>query len=77
MATDPDRQRHGVGASVIDAARGVVAERGGVLLWCHARASAERFYLNTGWHSHGALFTENALPHRCMWTAVGKDPAEV
>jgi ribosomal protein S18 acetylase RimI-like enzyme len=69
MATRPDRQRQGIGALVVAAAAGQVADRGGRLLWCDARASAVDFYRRHGFTVEGAQFphAETGIPHYRMW----------
>ncbi|MBA3369604.1 MAG: GNAT family N-acetyltransferase [Geodermatophilaceae bacterium] len=48
MATDPGVRGTGLGRLLVEAAVEYVARRGGDLIWCNARLSAERFYLRLG-----------------------------
>ncbi|WNV76423.1 GNAT family N-acetyltransferase [Geodermatophilus sp. DSM 44513] len=48
MATDPAARGTGVGRLLLDACLAAVAERGGDLLWCHARTTAAGFYERFG-----------------------------
>ncbi len=48
MATDPVVRGKGLGRLLVEAAVQYVAERGGDLIWCNARLSAEQFYLRLG-----------------------------
>jgi predicted GNAT family N-acyltransferase len=48
-----------------------VAERGGGLVWCHARTPARRFYERAGFTAVGAEWVEPPIgPHITMWRAV-------
>jgi predicted GNAT family N-acyltransferase len=48
MATDPAARGTGVGRLLLDASLGLVAARGGDLVWCDARTTAAGFYERTG-----------------------------
>ncbi|MBA3411446.1 MAG: GNAT family N-acetyltransferase [Geodermatophilaceae bacterium] len=48
MATDPSVRGRGLGRLLVTAAVDHVARRGGDLIWCNARVSAEQFYLRLG-----------------------------
>lgn len=70
MATEPARQRTGVGSAVLTGAVEYVAERGGGILWLHARDAAVPFYARHGLVQHGEPYVENGLPHRSMWRRI-------
>lgn len=66
MAVDPDRQRSGVGAAVLQAAA-QVAREAGQSLWCEARAHAVGFYERNGWAVESELFDVPTIgPHYRM-----------
>lgn len=72
MATAPERQRHGVGSSVLAAAVTYLERRDVPLLWCHARESAVPFYARHGFAGYGEVFVEypapgTPVPHLRMW----------
>jgi GNAT superfamily N-acetyltransferase len=48
MAVDEGHRGRGVGTALFGAVERRVAERGGGVLWCAARLSAEEFYLRQG-----------------------------
>ena len=70
MASEPTLRSRGIGRMLVSGSTDYVASQGGVLLWCHARVSAEPFYLRTGWQPYGDTFLEHNLPHRNMWLAI-------
>lgn len=71
MATDEDRRRSGVGQRVLAAAVAHVGDRGGGVLWCHARLGAVPFYEHCGFVVHGEPFEEPDIgPHVAMWRLV-------
>lgn len=51
MATDPSARGTGLGRRLVEAAVTYVAERGGDLIWCNARNSAEGFYARLGFRT--------------------------
>ncbi len=67
MATAPARQGTGVGSAVLAGVVDYIAERGGGVLWLHAREVAVPFYVRHGLVLHGEPFVENDIPHREMW----------
>ncbi|MGH8859821.1 MAG: GNAT family N-acetyltransferase [Jatrophihabitantaceae bacterium] len=69
MATDPGRRGEGIGAAVLGAAVEQVCERGGALIWCHARETAAGFYSAHGFREHGGVFldAEHPIRHLRMW----------
>jgi GNAT superfamily N-acetyltransferase len=77
MATEPARQREGIGSAVLDAAITHVAALGVPLLWCHAREPAIRFYEQHGFVGAGDIYRdpETGLPHLHMARELPGDPA--
>lgn len=71
MATAPSRRSQGIGGRVLSAALGVVADRGGTLIWCGARLPAVAFYERHGFAVEGDEYVqaETGLPHVHMWCA--------
>jgi len=78
MATAPDRRGRGIGAHVLRAALAHVNAVGGDLVWCNARAPAQRFYERAGFRTHGAPWDDPEIgPHIGMWldlVGVGRRP---
>jgi GNAT superfamily N-acetyltransferase len=68
MATAAAVRGTGVGARLVEAAADRVRERGGRLLWCHARVTALRFYERCGFVADSEEFVpaETGIPHRTM-----------
>lgn len=56
MATQPEMQNHGVGGQLLERGIAEVERRKGVLVWCHGRTSAGRFYQDHGFQSVGDTF---------------------
>lgn len=72
MATDERHRGTGVGAAVLGAVVGHVANEGGALIWCNARVPARRFYERAGFVAHGEEWDDPALgPHVAMWRELG------
>jgi GNAT superfamily N-acetyltransferase len=59
----------GIGGRLVQTAAQHVRERGGRLLWCHARVSAQRFYERCGFVVDSDEFVpaETGVPHRTMY----------
>jgi GNAT superfamily N-acetyltransferase len=76
MATAEHARGGGVGARLLDAAASLVADRGGRLLWCHARVPAMRFYERCGFVVDSAEFVpaETGIPHRTMCRELAPPP---
>lgn len=67
MATDDGWRGRGVGRLALDAAIALVADAGGVLLWCNARVVALPFYGRAGFTVDGPAFDiEGIGPHHEM-----------
>jgi len=67
MAVEPGHRGRGVGSALFRAVEGHVAERGGGVLWCAARLSAEEFYLRQGMVRLGEEWDEPFIgPHVAM-----------
>lgn len=72
MATDRSVRGTGVGADVLAACLGAVADRGGAFVWCNARTAAAGFYERLGWSPAGDPFDVPGVgPHVRMGRAVG------
>jgi GNAT superfamily N-acetyltransferase len=71
MATAPELRGQGIGAAVLAAALGHVADAGGTLVWCHARTPAQRFYERAGFAPYGEPWEEPVIgPHIRMARAL-------
>ena len=67
MAVAPDRQGQGLGGRLLEEATARETTRGGRRFWCHARDSAQRFYLAHGFEVIGDGFEiEGIGPHHVM-----------
>lgn len=58
MAVEPALRGRGLGSAVLAAILEHVAERGGDLVWCHARIAARRLYERHGFLAEGELFED-------------------
>jgi GNAT superfamily N-acetyltransferase len=68
MATREDLRNAGIGTAVLNRAVDHVADKGGGLLWCHARVPALNLYRRAGFVVHGDLWEEDDIgPHLVMW----------
>jgi len=64
MATDPPRQRQGVGRALMAGLLDFVARSGGGAIWCNARLHAVGFYELFGFVASGEVFEEPEIgPH--------------
>jgi GNAT superfamily N-acetyltransferase len=82
MASSPGKRRSGLGSAVLEAIFDHLAARGGALLWCTARESAQAFYEHAGFVGAGEPFViEGVGPHLVMWrlveAAAAPDPARL
>ncbi|MEO8889183.1 MAG: GNAT family N-acetyltransferase [Jatrophihabitantaceae bacterium] len=77
MATAPDLRGQGLGGGVVEAAADLARERGGRLLWCHAREPAVAFYRRHGFESFGPVFADGPyrIPHRRISRELSSAPA--
>jgi N-acetylglutamate synthase-like GNAT family acetyltransferase len=67
MAVDPQRQREGIGKTLVAALeRRAFGELGLVELYCHARKDAIAFYQTVGWNCIGDRFQEAGVEHSKM-----------
>jgi len=73
MATEPELQGRGLGALLLHAGCGRVAERGITLVWARARDAALDFYLRHGFAVEGDGFVDEAtaLPHHLVVRHLG------
>lgn len=55
-----------IGSNMMDFCELIALESGYIVLYCHARDSAVRFYKNNNWLSEGAYFDEDGIPHLKM-----------
>jgi ribosomal protein S18 acetylase RimI-like enzyme len=73
MATEPECRSQGIGAAVLAALLDHVADHGGGVVWCSARAPAVDFYRRAGFLTRGEMFEEPFIgPHVHMLRAVNK-----
>ena len=71
MATAPEARGRGVGTLVLGALMAHARERGGGVLWCHARTPAQRFYERAGLVTRGEPWEDPEIgPHVLMWTTL-------
>jgi GNAT superfamily N-acetyltransferase len=67
MALAPEARRKGHGRALLEFCLARVAERGGAVLWCNARSTAEGFYRSLGFDRVGEEFeTPDRIPHFYM-----------
>lgn len=72
MATAPSVRGRGHGYRVLRGAVEAVQAEGGVLIWCHARVSADAFYDRAGLQVDGPEFVVPGRgSHRLRWITVG------
>jgi GNAT superfamily N-acetyltransferase len=76
MATREDLRGTGIGAAVLEACVGHVAERGGGFLWCNARVKARRFYARAGFAEWGDEFENFGVGHIVMWRMVSPEGSQ-
>lgn len=62
MATDPGMRGRGIGRLLVEAAAEHVSLRGGDLIWCNARVSAEGFYARLGFRTVTDPFAVSDVP---------------
>lgn len=75
MATSPAWQGKGIGGRLLESGVLAVAGRGGRLLWCNGRVSAEGFYLRHGFVARGDVFDVAPIgPHYVFTRAVATAP---
>lgn len=67
VAVDADRQREGIGRSLVQYAEIVARENGYVRMELHARDTAIPFYTALGYTCTGEPFTEVGIAHRKMY----------
>ena len=78
MAVDADYQRQGCGAQLIHRCLQSVAEDGGEMLWCNARASAVGFYRRAGFEISGDEFIIPGVgPHFVMLRSAAAQKAAI
>ena len=58
MAVEPASRGRGLGSSVLRALFEHVEQRGGGLVWCHARIAARTLYERHGFVAEGELFED-------------------
>jgi GNAT superfamily N-acetyltransferase len=74
MATDEGRRGTGIGTQVLAAVIDHVRRHGGMLVWCHARVPARRFYERAGFVAVGDEWVEPDIgPHVRMWLELAPD----
>ena len=60
-------RNHKIGSDMMDYCENLVREDGYGLIYCHARNTAVRFYLNNGYQPEGDYFDEDGIPHLKMF----------
>lgn len=76
MASAESVRGTGIGARVIERGAHLVRERGGRLVWCHARVPALRFYQRCGFVVDSDEFVpaETGIPHRMLYLELNGAP---
>ena len=75
MATDPSVRGQGAGRALVVAGLRCVADRGGRLVWCHARAEASGFYRRMGFGVVTGPYEISPIgPHLGMVRTLAPDP---
>lgn len=68
MAVDPDYQRRGIGAALVDACLEYIVARGGDEVWCQGRTQVIDFYEALGFRPEGPEWVdEHTGPHYLLW----------
>ena len=73
MAVAPDRQREGVGATLIRSVEKSLADRGYEVIEMNAREVVMGFYQSLGYTSVGERFVEVGIPHFKMSKQIGNE----
>ena len=73
MAVAPDRQREGVGATLIWSVEKSLADRGYEVIEMNAREVVMGFYQSLGYTSVGERFVEVGIPHFKMSKQIGHE----
>lgn len=68
MATEPGRRGEGLGAAVLDAVLGHLADSGGGVLWCNARVAARSLYARGGLVPRGEPWVDPAIGRHVVMT---------
>ncbi|RIV20022.1 GNAT family N-acetyltransferase [Fibrisoma montanum] len=66
FATNPSRQRQGIGTQLLHHVIAEARRLGATTLWCDARLDAADFYRRFGMHTDGALFYKGTIPYNRM-----------
>ena len=66
VAVEPDRQRQGIGRTLMEKAVALAREEGIRELVLHSREAVCEFYQKLGFVSEGEAFSEVGIPHRRM-----------
>ena len=70
VAVDTAYQSQGLGKELVAYAEQYARSQGYVLMHCHARDTARKFYLQGGYHIVGEPFTEVGIEHSYMQKAL-------
>ena len=70
VATEPARQRTGLGQVLMSRVADYVAGQGGGVLWCNARTPAVPFYERLGMVTYGDEHISHGLAHFYMWRVI-------
>lgn len=66
VCVDPTFQGKGIGKLLLDFAKTYALEKGYSSIYCHARQTAQKFYLANGYQTVSSEFLEIGLPHYVM-----------
>ena len=66
VCVDPNFQSHGIGKKLLDFANIFAKENNFNAIYCHARLTAQNFYLTNGYQIISDQFLEVGLPHYKM-----------
>lgn len=70
LAVDPQVQKIGVGAGLLNYINDYAMVNGGKRMWCNARDTAIGFYLKAGYKLTGQQFSKNGFDYEIMEKAI-------
>ncbi|GAC1311223.1 MAG: GNAT family N-acetyltransferase [Mucilaginibacter sp.] len=70
LAVDPQVQKMGVGAGLLNYINDYAMVNGGKRMWCNARDTAIGFYLKAGYKLTGQQFSKNGFDYEIMEKAI-------
>lgn len=59
-------RNHNIGSEIMDYCESLARDDGYLQIYCHARNTAVKFYLNNGYQTKGDYFDEDGIPHLKM-----------